>query len=396
MRMWCAIATAALLVCSGAGASAASSVRLVVTPSTTLVDRPVRVRLTGVHSRKVVLEATMRDSAGLWRSRLVFRPNRAGVVDTRGNMQLFWSMQPLHPCCAASVVPLPLGRTAVHIRALVSGRRVATAALHWVTIANDVTQTPTTLGREGFVGTYYSTPSTSPEPALLVLGGSEGGLPVLTPRLLASHGYPTLALAYFREPGLPKTLKDIPLEYFANALRWLAAQPGVDPTRVVVAGVSRGGEAALLIGSTYPNLEDGVLAYTPSSDVNGAIPGPGDAWTLAGKPIPEGPIAVERIGGPVIATGGGRDAVWQSGIYVSKIVQRARKYGRRDIVGRTYRNAGHAVGYAAPNFPEAAWNNLGGTKFSWAGGTIAANERARIAAWRLCLQFIATLPRRTG
>ncbi len=338
----------------------------------------------------------MRDAAGLWRSRLGFRPNRAGVIDTRGNMQLFWSMQPLHPCCAASVGPFPLGGAAVHIRALIGGRTVATSVLHWRTLAKDVTATPTTLGREGFVGTYYSTPTSSPAPAILVLGGSDGGLPVLTPRLLASHGYPTLALAYFKEPGLPKTLKDIPMEYFAAALHWLAARPGVDPRRVVVAGVSRGGEAALLIGSTYPNLEDGVLAYTPSSDVNGAFPGPGDAWTLGGKPIPQVPIAVERIGGPVLATGGGRDRIWPSAIYVSEIVQRARKYGRRDIGGRTYRNAGHAVGYAAPNFPEAAWQNLGGTKFSWAGGTIAANERARIAAWRVCLQFIATLPRGSG
>jgi hypothetical protein len=30
-------------------------------------------------------------------------------------------------------------------------------------------------------------------------------------------------LAYFGEPGIPATEQDIPLEYFAKALRWLAA-----------------------------------------------------------------------------------------------------------------------------------------------------------------------------
>jgi hypothetical protein len=47
-----------------------------------------------------------------WRSRLTFRANGAGTVDTRSNMRLFWSMQPLGangdlgmvPSAASSVV----------------------------------------------------------------------------------------------------------------------------------------------------------------------------------------------------------------------------------------------------------------------------------------------------
>lgn len=103
-----------------------------------------------------------------------------------------------------------------------------------------------------------------------MLGGSEGGLPCDSePSLLASHGFPTLALAYFGVPGLPSHLRLIPLEYFRRAFEWLGRQPGVDPAKLVVLGISRGGEAALLLGSTYPDLVHGVAEYVGSSKVLG-------------------------------------------------------------------------------------------------------------------------------
>ena len=97
--------------------------------------------------------------------------------------------------------------------------------------------------------------------------------------LLAARGYPSLALAYFKAPGLPQTLRDIPLEYFTSALEVLRAQPGVDPDHVLVAGDSRGGEAALLLGAHFPQLVNGVIAGVPSSVVHpgGADPRPDPA-----------------------------------------------------------------------------------------------------------------------
>jgi len=113
-----------------------------------------------------------------------------------------------------------------------------------------------------------------------------------------------LALAYFSAPGLPAELKNIPLEYFRRGLEWLRAQPQAHGRRVVVAGDSRGGEAALLIGATYPHLVGGVIALVPSDRV---VPSPSDpladAWTLNGRPIDPQPIAIEKIAGPVFAVG---------------------------------------------------------------------------------------------
>ena len=52
--------------------------------------------------------------------------------------------------------------------------------------------------------------------AVMVLGGSEGGLRYSTAnaRDLAQAGFPAFATAYFGMEGLPPYLEEIPLEYF--------------------------------------------------------------------------------------------------------------------------------------------------------------------------------------
>src|SRR5581483_4943151 len=103
----------------------------------------------------------------------------------------------------------------VQITATVAGKTVGTATVHRSAPQQDII---TTQLRPASTGVYgeLDLPKTvrGRKPAVLVLGGSEGGLPGFTSRMLAAHGYPSLALAYFKEPGLPQTLDRIPLEYF--------------------------------------------------------------------------------------------------------------------------------------------------------------------------------------
>ena len=91
-------------------------------------------------------------------------------------------------------------------------------------------------------------------------------------------------------------MRDIPLEYFARALRRLRARPDVDLRRVAVIGVSRGGEAALLIGATYPRLVHGVVALVPSNVVNPTLDGHSAAWTVHGRPVPH--VSGAELGDP--------------------------------------------------------------------------------------------------
>jgi dienelactone hydrolase len=255
--------------------------------------------------------------------------------------------------------------------------------------------------RDGLYGDVFDPAGSGRRPAALVIGGSDGGLTTGgEAALLASHGYPAMALAYFHAPGLPRELKDIPLEYFARALRRLRARPDVDPRHVVVVGVSRGGEASLLIGATYPRLVNGVAALVPSNVVNPSTDGRWAAWTLGGRPVPhirpvdfgdpdpvrtpDAVIRVERIAGPVLTASGGVDVLWPSYDYAEAVHRRLAEhhfaYPDPDL---RFENAGHGVGAAVPYLPTATIRDF--------GGSASADEAAKAALWPRILTFMRGL-----
>jgi Acyl-CoA thioester hydrolase/BAAT N-terminal region len=244
---------------------------LTITPASTLVDGTTNVRVTGVaaHAR-VTLAATTVDARGRrWSSRVLYRADAHGAVRV-GSGRLLTSMTTSAGHVPFWLQPRP---TPVRVTALVGGHVVGRATFERSGRAGGVTERDTTLAADGFLGKYFAPPPTMSavaRPGVLLLGGSGGGYadPDLA-ALLASHGYPALALAYFGEPGLPATLSDIPLQYFGNALQWLGAQPGVPPHRLAVIGVSRGGEAAILAGlrsrRSYPPWSQRRRAATSSA-----------------------------------------------------------------------------------------------------------------------------------
>ena len=117
-----------------------------------------------------------------------------------------------------------------------------------------VTASTQTVRQDGFAGTLYTSAAVEPgAPAVVVLTGSTGGEDRATAAGLAMSGYPALALAYFKEPGLPQCACAIPLEYFARAVSWLRAQPAGRSSPVVLYGLSLGSEAVLLTASYLPH-----------------------------------------------------------------------------------------------------------------------------------------------
>lgn len=280
---------------------------------------------------------------------------------------------------------------------------------------------------EGLVGTLFLPQSSKRLPAVIALSGSRGGLSETRAELLASNGYAALALAYFNAEGLPRTLKEIPLEYFETALRWLKRLPEIDPMRIGLWGVSRGGELSLLLGSAFPNQFQAIAAYVPSSVVYGAFDEVNSpAWTYEGKPVlpsapcalafdpalgtlPEQPIPltpcflkamedktafcqaaipVEKIECPILLVSGDDDRMWPSSLYCSQIAERLEAKGNsQPCTHLSYPGAGHAL---APNQqPMAGSADFHPVAKLWfdLGGNPKDDASAKEDAWNKTLQF---------
>lgn len=278
----------------------------------------------------------------------------------------------------------------------------------------------------GLYGEFYLPEGASaPLPALILLGGSEGGIDTISAMApsFALEGYAVLALAYWGEIGLPQTLEEIPLEYFDVAVEWLKAQPGVQTDAIGVMGWSRGSEAALLLGARNPDIR-AVGAIAPSGVVwqglDFADPmNMGPAWTAAGEPLPfmtpdaglyvpggamkpmfdsamiqagahpEAEIPVERINGPVLLISGGDDAMWPSAAFADRITARLEREGFPHAVENlVYPEAGHVVFVGAPDGMMA--RSTGTMQSPMFGGSAAANAAAWADNWPRTLAFFET------
>jgi dienelactone hydrolase len=148
-------------------------------------------------------------------------------------------------------------------------------------------------------------------------------------------------------------------------------------------GTSRGGEAALLLASTFPHLIHGAIGLVPSATVYPAPAAELRAWTLHGKPVPLQPIRVERIAGPVLTAGAGDDRVWASRASVESIEHRLTAHHfRYEHHGLIYEQAGHLIGRAVPYLP-APTTQIGD------GGSARADTAAKADLWRHILAFFA-------
>ena len=88
------------------------------------------------------------------------------------------------------------------------------------------------------------------KPLVVIIGGSRPGLPAPLSDNLMQYlklNYNVLLLAYFGVGQLPKSLQDIPIEYFINAIEFITKKYGIVHNKVIIIGQSKGGEAALVL-----------------------------------------------------------------------------------------------------------------------------------------------------
>ena len=273
----------------------------------------------------------------------------------------------------------------------------------------------------GLLANYWPGTGSGAHPAVLLLGGSEGGLgegAAVQARALAARGYAVLQLSYFRGPGQNPKLEVVPLEYFTTALDWLGAQPGVDRSRIGIVGGSKGAEAALVIATRHPELK-AVVAAMPSSVVWAGVDWNfgrvGSSWSEGGKPLPwlglgafdyarvgkdglvtmyalglatlpqhpGAAIPVERIKAPVLLICGEDDRLWPSCPMARQVEARARDRDGPAVTVLAYPDAGHGV----QGLPRAA-GDPGIAKLSAMGGSGEGNNRARRDNWPKLLAFL--------
>ena len=303
------------------------------------------------------------------------------------------------------------------------------------------------IHENGIIGTLYDPETSEKKPGLILLSGSDGGIPGANAipeefiKALSQKGFLVLGLAYFGVNGLPENLENIPLEYFEKALHWLRTQPHIQDNSIGIFGQSRGAELALLLGSIFPNQIRSIVASAPCSMVCGGFPHPNrPAWLYQNKPmvpylsgvssddshltekddlriscekhvIPyhtntqEDPyiiadlfaarnakrdsdltsIPVEKIQCPVLLLSGDRDEIWPATGYCKSIMTRLEKH-RSAIVRKhiQYPEAGHGI--------IASYNGSifhpKGQFWCRLGGTEYGNKIANENSWFVIAEFL--------
>ena len=375
--------------------------RVVADHSSALADQAVRISVRGLKAHaKVTVTSRADDRKGQpWGTERQFTADGRGTVrlGARG-MELLSGMEPLagpqrklrgsgkafsfHPAT-------PDKRASYTVRLSVraggssgsGGKAVARTDLTRRWLNEDSGHRKLTVARDKVDGELYTPPEGAAKKApVLVFGGSEGGnAGEYAAALLAAHGHPALSLCYFRcgdGSGRPDAIDMIDLDYFTRAAKLLGRQPGADPERLAVMGNSRGSEAAQLLGQRRPSVVRDVIAYAPSSKVIGPYPTGRAAWADGGKPVPVGPVPLDRVRGTVLAVAGGNDKMWGSAASAKEIASRG---GHR----LTYAGAGHHVNWFPYGQPGEDGGADGATR-----ATSRADQRAREAAWPRVLHLL--------
>lgn len=268
---------------------------LTVSPPKALIGDPVDISVSGLPAgQTATISMSGKDQFGnTWASRASYKADASGTVDIardaplegsyKGNNRsgLFWSLAPQDP--GRMISPFPVIRTFT-VSLSIDGHETASCELERLGRVDLDRQEVT----GEVVGVFYRPLEVSnPLPALIVLGGSEGGYNEGWAMVMASKmRLPTLALGYFGAKGLPPTLQKIPLETIERAIDWLGKQPCVANGSIGLIGASRGGELALLAASLFPQVQ-AVVGYTPSGVIwEGIGEGDAPAWTYRGDAFP--------------------------------------------------------------------------------------------------------------
>jgi dienelactone hydrolase len=405
-KYWVLLVTLFFTACAPAvPASAPVAPTLSIQPSEALIDEPVSIRLSGFEpNQEVTVKATtvgtafpdLTDTGIVRESHATFKTDANGEVDlgkqtplsgsytAADGMGLFWSLteNPAKAHAGSSdSAPTLLNAVQYHyeITAEVGGKEVAEATM--IQNLGSASVVATDVAKNGVLGQFYQPAGNGPFPAIIILGGSAGGLTRLWPKVLAAHGYAVLSLAYFNytspvdNTSLPHSFYMIPVEYFGKAIAWLQSQPGVDPKRIGMIGTSVGGTVALQVATTYPQVKTVIAIGSPTIIEDREL-------SYQGQVLPRD-IPIEKVKGSILLISGDQDSQLDSVKFGEAAVDRLKKnslpFPYRHMINP---GAGHLISF--PYTQRAIEIEQG-------GGSPQANAQAAAATWPVVLEYLAAM-----
>ncbi|KAM9091647.1 acyl-coenzyme A thioesterase 1-like isoform 1-T1 [Megaptera novaeangliae] len=390
-------------------------------------DEPVRIAVRGLApGQQVTLRASLRDEKGaLFRAHARYCADAHGQLDLErapalgGSftglepMGLLWALEPEKPLLrlVKRDVQTPF---AVELEVLdghdpEAGGLLSRAVQERDFLAPGVRREPVRSGRVR--ATLFLPPGPAPFPGIVDISGTGRGLPEYRASLLAGKGFAVMALAYYNYEDLPKSIENLHLEYFEEAMNYLLNHPQVKGPGVGLLGISKGGELCLSMASFLKGVTAAVIINGSVASVGGTLhykgetlppvgvsrsrfkvtkDGLADILDVLNSPL-EGPdqksfIPVERAECPFLFLVGQDDHNWKSEFYANEASKRLQAHSKAKPQIICYPGAGHYI--EPPYFPmcRASLHTLVGSPVIW-GGEPRAHARAQVDAWQQLQTF---------
>lgn len=410
--------------------------RLLISKKNKLVDEDIKIKVNGIDlNKKFKIEAKMKDDFNrIWKSYASFISNSNDEINLNdinpiessykysNSNDLLWSMKLLDN--NINFPPMFLKNninTYNVIISLIIDNKV------FDNVEVTVNFTSSDIKKEEIsnpiVGKFFTKKKLNKSPGVIVLGGSNGGIfwSEQIAALLSNKGYSCLALNYFdfKNEELPSELIEIKLEYFYKAINYMKNHSNIDENKISIVGISKGGEASLLLGSYFSNEINSIVSYVPSSNVFEGISMDKhprkSSWSFKNKPLDyikfpkyktfsmdmnlddikkihdkalikatkdetnNSRIKVEKINCPILMISGEKDNTWSSKKMCTDMIRTIEKHDNPyQSIHLNYKNMGHT--FFLPNIPPIINNPA---------VKIEDAAKANIDSWKKVLNFLS-------
>ncbi len=193
------------------------------------IDEELAIKVTGCKkSEEVTIYASTYDEKQKkFSSYASFIANKEGTVNVSSQQPiagsysetdasgLFWFMKHVDSNLDDYFEKSSADKNSINLDLQVEGKKVDAVMLNKYFYMDNIIKE--NIQHERLSGSLFYPKQKVEYPAVLILGGSDGGMQEQAAALLASKGYTTFVLPYFGVEGLPKNFENISLEYFQEA-----------------------------------------------------------------------------------------------------------------------------------------------------------------------------------